>query len=169
MGARVALLAHSVRGSKHRGTLGSAMLCAVLNLVMSSVSPAAGTIETDLVLMPDAVGASFGTHLGITKSSFGVAAHCRSDILIASGLLDGECSGSLRYTLDIFRYVPWVGVGVGIELRNPALIPRAELGVSYMLGFDDALTARVSIPMNSLHFRGTPRPVIGFGWSRRYE
>lgn len=133
-----------------------------------AASVASPIFETDVVAMPDAIGGSVGAHLSTGDSAFGLSARCRASLTFGSNELGGECSGSLRYTLDVFRYVPWFGVGMGVELRRPSLVPRAEIGLLYMMGFDDALTVRISMPLNSLRFRGSPRPVLGLGWSHRF-
>ena len=78
-------------------------------------------------------------------------------------------SGELRYAFDVFTYVPWAGVGLGLRLDDEVVVfPQATLGLSMMQGFDDALGIFLSKPIS---FSGLSAPFpfeIGLYWSRRF-
>ena len=80
-------------------------------------------------------------------SDLGLAISARLGSTYEGGL-HGAVSGELRYAFDVFTYVPWAGVGLGLRLDDKVVVfPQATLGLSMMQGFDDALGIFVTKPL----------------------
>lgn len=125
-------------------------------------------LSTHLALNEDAVMAGVAAHLGVVGSGIGLATSAQVGSSF-DGDLVGAFSGQVRYTLDVFTYVPWVGVGFG--LRTGELIqffPEASIGCSMMLGFDDSVGIVYKTPLIFQSFSSAFPFELGLYWSRNF-
>jgi len=124
------------------------------------------SISTELSLTESASTLGLGLHAGIRGSGLGLA----TSVGLGSsyqGDLVGAVSGELRYTLDVFTYVPWVSVGFGTRVEDQLVFfPQASLGCAMMLGFDDSIGLRFRLPMKFQVFTSDFPFEAGLFWSR---
>ena len=124
------------------------------------------TVSSELAMTEVAATAGVGLHAEIHPSGFGLAASMRIGSSYDGGLT-GAFSGELRYTLDVFTYVPWVAVGFGVRTEEtPIVFPEASLGCAMMLGFDDSIGVRYKTPLIFQDFSSSFPFEIGVFWSR---
>ena len=126
------------------------------------------SVSTELSLTESASTLGVGIHAGIHGSGLGLA----TSVGLGSsytGDAVGSFSGELRYTLDVFTYVPWVSLGFGMRVADQlSLFPQASLGCAMMLGFDDSVGVRLRIPLEFQSFRSKVPFEAGLFWSRNF-
>ena len=125
-------------------------------------------VSVDAGVSDSAATLGAGLQVDAAGSDLGLAISGRVGSTYDGGL-HGAVSGELRYAFDVFTYVPWIGVGLGLRLDDTAVVfPQVTLGLSVMQGFDDALGVFVTKP---LFYNGLSAPFpfeIGLYWSRRF-
>ena len=147
--------------------LSTLLLTLVLGLSPLHSADAAGlTVSTEAAMTEAAATAGIGLHVEIHPSGLGLATSVRAGSSY-HGHLVGAFSGELRYTLDVFTYVPWVALGFGVRTdEKPTLFPEASLGCAMMLGFDDSVGIRYKTPLNFNNFSDSYPFEFGLFWSR---
>ena len=142
-------------------------LISILTFAPHSVA-SDSTVSVGAGVSDSALTAGAGLQVNAPGSDLGLAISARLGSTYDGGL-HGAVSGELRYAFDVFTYVPWAGVGLGLRLDDKVVVfPQATLGLSMMQGFDDALGIFVTKPLLFSDLSG-PFPLeIGLYWSRRF-
>ena len=143
----------------------------IIALVMSWL--AAGTsmandlsVSTELSLTESASTLGVGLHAGIRGSGLGLATSVGFGSSYTGDAV-GSFSGELRYTLDIFTYVPWASVGFGARVAKQLVVfPEVSVGCAMMLGFDDSVGLRLKLPLEFKSFTSKFPFEAGLFWSR---
>ena len=126
------------------------------------------SVSTELSLTESASTLGVGIHAGIHGSGLGLATSVGLGSSY-SGDAVSSFSGGLRYTLDVFTYVPWVSVGFGARVEDQLVFfPQASLGCAMMLGFDDSVGVRLQLPLQFQSFRSGFPFEVGLFWSRNF-
>ena len=126
------------------------------------------SVSTELSLTESASTLGVGIHAGIHGSGLGLAASVGLGSSYAGDAVS-SFSGGLRYTLDVFTYVPWVSVGFGARVEDQLVFfPQASLGCAMMLGFDDSVGVRLQLPLEFQSFRSAFPFEVGLFWSRNF-
>ena len=126
------------------------------------------TVSTGVGFSDSAVTVGAGLQVDAPGIDLGLAILARVGSTYEGGL-HGAVSGELRYAFDVFTYVPWAGVGLGLRLDDKVVVfPQATLGLSMMQGFDDALGFFVTKPIFSSCLPGPFPFEVGLFWSRRF-
>ena len=142
-------------------------LISILTFAPHSVA-SDSTVYVGAVFSDSALTAGAGLQANAPGSDLGLAISARAGSTHDGGF-HGTVSGELRYAFDVFTYVPWAGVGLGLRLDDKVVVfPQATFGLSRMQGFDDALGVFVTKPLLFNDLSGPFPFEIGLYWSRRF-